>query len=81
MYYAGIIRERIGKSQLLRNRPNASSDAYQYLRAAMTDYERAEQLAPPGNDDALLRYNCCIRLIQFRKLEAASGDDAEQPLE
>ena len=50
----------------------------------MADYERAERLArlaPESNDDALLRYNCCIRLIQFHKLEPRIGDDSEQPLE
>jgi hypothetical protein len=80
-YYTGIIRERIGKSLLLRHRPNATADAYEYFREAMVDYERAEQLAPEGNEDALLRYNCCIRLIQFHKLEASRGYDGEQPLE
>jgi hypothetical protein len=80
VYYAGIIRERIGKA-LLRDRPNATSDAYGYLRAAMADYERAEALASDGNDDPLLRYNSCIRLIQVRKLEPASPDEGEQPLE
>jgi hypothetical protein len=80
-YYAGIIRERIGKSLLLHHRPNASADAYQYFRAAMVDYEHAESLAPVDNDDALLRYNCCVRLIQFHKLEASVGYQGELPLE
>jgi hypothetical protein len=80
-YYAGIIRERIGKSLLLRHRPNASADAYEYFRAAMIDYERAEELAPEGHDDALLRYNCCVRLIQFHRLESSPRYEGEQPLE
>jgi hypothetical protein len=81
LYYAGIIRERIAKCQLSQNRPNASSDAYEYLREAMLDYERAEEAAPQGNDDALLRYNCCIRLIQAHKLQAVRHYEGEQPLE
>jgi len=80
-YYTGIILERLGKSLLLRQRAYASGGAYGYLRQAMGEYERAEQLAPEDNDDALLRYNCCIRLIQFHKLEAPHEYDGEQPLE
>lgn len=36
---------------------------YDWLREAMEHYERAEKLCPPGNDDALLRWNTCARVI------------------
>jgi hypothetical protein len=26
-------------------------------------FERAESISPPGNDDALLRWNTCARII------------------
>jgi hypothetical protein len=29
----------------------------------MEHYERAEELRPPGNDEAILRWNTCARII------------------
>jgi hypothetical protein len=29
----------------------------------MEHYERAEELSPEGNDDAVLRWNTCARII------------------
>jgi hypothetical protein len=33
------------------------------LREAMGHYERAMSFAPQGNDDAILRWNTCARVI------------------
>ena len=62
-YYAGIICERRAKAQLHRGGPGCGFEAYEFLREAMAWYEKAEVLRPPGNDDALLRWNACARII------------------
>lgn len=62
-YYAGIIWERLGHARLHQGGPGSAAVAYHDLRAAMEHYERAEALRPPGNDDAILRWNTCARLI------------------
>src|SRR5262245_57830696 len=62
-YYAGIICERRAKAQLHRGGPGCGFEAYAFLRNAMTWYEKAEALRPPGNDDALLRWNACALII------------------
>ena len=62
-YYAGIISERSGHAYLRQGGPGSASAAYHKLRAAMEHYERAEGLRPPGNDDAILRWNTCARVI------------------
>jgi len=62
-YYAGIICERRAKAQLHRGGPGCGFEAYEFLREAMAWYEKAEALRPPGNDDALLRWNACARII------------------
>jgi hypothetical protein len=36
---------------------------YHWLREAMACYEQAEPLRAPGDDDAILRWNTCARLI------------------
>jgi tetratricopeptide (TPR) repeat protein len=62
-YYAGIICERRAKTQLRQGRPGAGSVAYEHFREAKEWYERAEAIRPAGNDDVLLRWNSCARLM------------------
>ena len=62
-YYAGIICERRGKAQLRQGAPGAGVVAYDWFRQAMEWYEKAEAIRPPGNDDALLRWNTCARFL------------------
>lgn len=65
-YYAGIVWERRGMAVLARNTIGAGEIAYDSLRRAMERYEFAERIRPPGNDEALLRWNTCARLINSR---------------
>ena len=53
---------------------------YEGLRTAMDWYERAEAVRPPGNVDAVLRWNSCVRTIEREHLEPAPVE-LEQPLE
>ena len=51
---------------------------YPHVVEAMQSYERAEALRPPGNDDALLRWNACVRfLTRYQQLRPASEEQAE----
>lgn len=80
-YYAAIISERFAKRKLRDGHPGARALAYGHLREAMTAYEKAAALAPSGNDDALLRFNACVRMIDRQKLSPPPEDGPEQPLE
>ncbi len=62
-YYAGIISERRARSQLHRGGPGASDIAAGLFHEAMTHYERAEAIRPAGNDEAILRWNTCVRML------------------
>ena len=62
-YYAGIICERAAKAHHRRGTPASGTIAYELLRQAMNWFETAEKVRPPGNDDALLRWNTCARFI------------------
>src|SRR3989442_4333134 len=62
-YYAGIIWERVAHAQLRHVRVSGAATAYHALRQAMDCFERAEAVRPPGNDDAILRWNTCARII------------------
>jgi hypothetical protein len=63
VYYAGIVAERRGKALLRSGGPGASTVGHASIRDAMTHYAEAEALRPTGNDDALLRWNACARLL------------------
>jgi hypothetical protein len=62
-YFTGIVYERRAKAQLRHGSPGAGPRAFEWLRIAMRRYEEAEAIRPSGNDDAVLRWNACARLI------------------
>jgi hypothetical protein len=62
-YYAGIICERQARTQVHQGSPGSGVIAYQWLKEAMSHYEKAEAIRPAGNDDAILRWNTCARMI------------------
>jgi len=81
-YYAGILAERRGKVELRRSGPGSGHIAWHSFSEAMHWYERAEELRPPDNDDALLRYNTCVRLLErYPSLQPESEERQELPLE
>jgi len=81
-YYAGIVSERRAKAQMRAGTLGARHAAHDSFREAMDWYEKAEALRPPGNDDALLRWNACARILMAHPhLEAAPDERYEAPLE
>lgn len=80
-YYTGIVAERRAEAALDQNAPAAAHIAHDLLSAAMRHYEQAERLRPSGNDDALLRWNTCARLLNSGGVQARAKDVGELPLE
>lgn len=81
IYYTGIAHERRAKA-LLRSgaRPHTLTVIFEQ---AMSCFEHAEKIRPEGNDDAILRWNRCVRLLQSRsasewqrELEAFDASDS-----
>ena len=79
-YYSGIIYERRAKASLEHAKPRGGPRAYEWLREAMACYERAETLRPPNNDDALLRWNACARLIMSNHHLVPMSEEPGEPL-
>ena len=69
-YYTGIVYERQGKARLKREYPGAGFDAYELLREAMHWFEKAEAISPEANEDAVIRWNNCARMIANNNLSA-----------
>ena len=80
-YYAGIVCERHASALIRGNAPGSRDAAYHCISEAMRQYERADDLSPPGNEDATLRWNTCLRLIRRHSLVAPSEDRHEYPIE
>jgi hypothetical protein len=81
-YYSGIVAERRAKMKLRQNTPDCRFQAYDFLREAMEWFGKAEGLRPSGNDDAILRWNTCARIITRNNLVPREPEERiELPLE
>ena len=80
IYYAGIICERRARALLHRGALGSADVAAEWFRQAMHWYERAEGMRPSGNDEAILRWNTCVRMIG-RHEPVRSPNDYEPVLE
>ena len=78
-YYTGIASERSGQAYLHRGGMGSGGMAYDALRHAMTWYEKAEEIRPTGNDDAILRWNTCARLINTNSHLAPHAETTYEP--
>jgi hypothetical protein len=61
-YYKGILYERRAKAQLRNGQP--PHVVLPLFEHALESFAEAEKIRPPGNDDAILRWNRCVRLLQ-----------------
>ncbi len=83
-YYLGITHERRAKSQL-----RAGAIPHNLLvvfEKAMKCFEQAEKIRPSNNDESLLRWNRCVRLLKSnpeffeeREIRAFEGIDGPPP--
>jgi len=64
-YFSGIVYERRAKALLHKG----GVGAFELFRQAMDCFEKAEAMRPAGNDDAILRWNGCARIINQNRLE------------
>ena len=79
IYYGGIVCERRARVHLKRGGPHAGRSAYGWLQQAMEHYEKAAALRPPANDDAILRWNTCARLIMGNPSLVPKAEESFQP--
>ena len=68
-YYGAIINERRARAALDAGR---ATMAYEWLLGALHGFDRAIGLRPAGNDDAVLRWNACVRALQHLPAPAAA---------
>src|SRR5215467_6692663 len=84
-YYLGLLYERRAKAQMRAGRPTEVLVAL--FKDAMKYFEEAERIHPPNNDDAVLRWNRCVRLlnklpeVETRESEPTFEDHDGTPVE
>ncbi len=79
-YYSGMIAERRGQALLASGGMGSGGMAYESLREAMEWYAKAETIRPPGNDDAILRWNTCVRVLSGNSHLAPAADTGYEPV-
>lgn len=79
-YYEGIIWERRAKMLYNRDVPGAIHKSHDGLRRALELYGRAIDLHPEGNEEAILRWNTCVRILERDPHVRDAPEDTFQPL-
>lgn len=64
LYFAGILHERQAKAQMSAGR--SAHTVAPLFEEALVLFEKAEAIRPHGNDDSILRWNRCVRILQSR---------------
>lgn len=64
IYHLGILDERKAKTQLKAGIPPHT--LVPIFEEAMNYFDKAARIRPTDNDDAILRWNRCVRLLQSR---------------
>jgi GNAT superfamily N-acetyltransferase len=77
LYYAGIICERRARAHLGHGLPGGGPIAHDWFTDAMDLFDRSIAVRPPGNDDAVLRWNACARTLnRHPELQRQVGEAA-----
>jgi hypothetical protein len=79
-YYAGIAWERRAKARYHAAGHGSHQYVYGWIAKALQLFETAERLRHPGNDDAVLRWNACVRFLSSNKVLAPSGEEMPEPI-
>jgi hypothetical protein len=63
-YYSGIVWERRAKALHDDKGRGTHHSVYEWMVKALHYFEKAERLRPSGSDDAVLRWNTCVRFLK-----------------
>ncbi len=78
-YYTGIALERRAIASVCSNLIQSSKNAFEILHQAMDNYEKAEKIQPENNDDAIVRWNACVRFIERHNIKPTPEEEKIEP--
>lgn len=77
-YYSGIVYERRAKYHLRQEGPGSGAVAYDWFIKALKAFGEAISGCDPDNQDAVLRWNSCARIInlhpEVKEYDVGSGE-------
>ena len=73
-YYAGIVWERRAKALHGERGRGTHHSVYEWMAKALECFGEAERHRPAGNDDAVLRWNTCVRFLKKHPNLAPRGE-------
>lgn len=79
-YYRGIVCERWAKGLIARSVPRGEEMAWEWVERAFEAYAEAEKLRAAGNDEAILRWNACVRLLETHPAVRPRGTEDWAPV-
>jgi hypothetical protein len=79
-YYEGIAWERRAKARFHGGGQGAREYVYDWVAKALDCFTEAERLRPPGNDDAVLRWNACVRFLQAHPELTPRAEEVSEPI-
>lgn len=79
-YYSGIAWERRAKAYFDADGPGSTGYIHDWIVKALDYFEQAERLRPAGNDDAILRWNTCVRFLERHKELRPKMEEAPEPI-
>jgi hypothetical protein len=79
-YYSGIAWERRAKASYAASGVGTSGYVYDWTVRALRLFGEAEHLRPAGNDDAILRWNACVRFLDRHKELGPKTEEAPEPI-
>lgn len=79
-YYSGIAWERRAKASYAAGGLGTGGYVYDWTVRALRLFGEAEHLRPAGNDDAILRWNACVRFLNHHKELGPKTEEAREPI-
>ena len=79
-YYSGIAWERRAKAKQHAGSHGGRHDIYDWVVKAMKLFEEASAIRETGNDDALLRWNACVRFLARHMDLVPRGEEVAEPI-
>jgi len=81
-YYSGIIFERRAKYHLKQGGPGSGKVAYEWFVQALKAFDTALKSCDPNNQDAVLRWNSCVRFLErYADIKPDDNDGSEMLLD
>jgi hypothetical protein len=79
-YYSGIVWERRARARYLAGGRDSRHSVYEWMVKALEQFGEAEKLRPAGNDDAILRWNTCVRFLTSHSELQARAEETPEPI-